>query len=115
MAIWRRGFISVFGLVAAEAATRTTIKPVPTGTHAIIDRYLAEQQGGATLNLGLHTFLARGQDNLVNKGHIPGMPYGLSICSQRSYTHKFKPSERCSHYQTLHLNRNPDIKALSFF
>ncbi|KAH3780388.1 hypothetical protein DPMN_158202 [Dreissena polymorpha] len=25
MAIWRRGFISVFGLVAAEAATRTTI------------------------------------------------------------------------------------------
>ncbi|KAH3894484.1 hypothetical protein DPMN_018641 [Dreissena polymorpha] len=44
MAIWRRGFISVFGLVAAEAATRTTIKPVPTGTHAIIDRYLAEQQ-----------------------------------------------------------------------
>ncbi|KAH3879770.1 hypothetical protein DPMN_003676 [Dreissena polymorpha] len=50
------------------------MQPVPTGIHAIIDRYLAEQQGGATLNLGLHTFLARGQDNLVNKGHIPGMP-----------------------------------------
>ncbi|KAH3737433.1 hypothetical protein DPMN_044026 [Dreissena polymorpha] len=44
MVIWRRGFISVFGLVASETATRTTIKPVPTGTHAIIDRYLAEQQ-----------------------------------------------------------------------
>ncbi|XP_052260549.1 uncharacterized protein LOC127864689 [Dreissena polymorpha] len=41
-----------------------------------------------------------GQDILINK---------------RSYTHKFKPSERCSHYQTLHLNRNPDIKALSLF
>ncbi|KAH3693421.1 hypothetical protein DPMN_021838 [Dreissena polymorpha] len=44
MAIWHRGFISVFGLVAAEAATRTTIKPVPIGIHAIIDRYQAEQQ-----------------------------------------------------------------------
>ncbi|KAH3693037.1 hypothetical protein DPMN_193374 [Dreissena polymorpha] len=31
-------------------------------------------QGGATLNLGLHTFLARGQVYLVNKGHIPWMP-----------------------------------------
>ncbi|KAH3874088.1 hypothetical protein DPMN_037329 [Dreissena polymorpha] len=79
--------------------------PVPTGSHAIIDRYLAEQQadlsypqGGATLNLGLHTFLARGQDYLVNK---------------RPYTHKFKPSERCSPNQTLHLNKNPDSKALS--
>ncbi|KAH3882143.1 hypothetical protein DPMN_006074 [Dreissena polymorpha] len=70
---WRRGFISVFGLVAAEAATRTTIR-----TYAIIDWYLAEQQA------------LWGQDYLVNK---------------RSYTDKFKPSERCSPNQTLHLNR----------
>ncbi|KAH3898563.1 hypothetical protein DPMN_022800 [Dreissena polymorpha] len=27
-------------------------------------------QGGATLNLGLHTFLARGQVYLVNKVHV---------------------------------------------
>ncbi|KAH3878965.1 hypothetical protein DPMN_002866 [Dreissena polymorpha] len=35
--------ISVYGPVAAAAATRT-IKPVPTGSHAVIDRYPAEQQ-----------------------------------------------------------------------
>ncbi|KAH3693060.1 hypothetical protein DPMN_193397 [Dreissena polymorpha] len=43
------------------------------------------------------------------------LPTGYYLVNKRSYTHKFKPSERCSPNQTLHLNRIPDIKALSLF
>ncbi|KAH3896484.1 hypothetical protein DPMN_020661 [Dreissena polymorpha] len=52
--------------------------------------------GEASLILGLQTLLLWGRDYLIHKGHISRMRQGPFICSQRPYTHKFRPRERRS-------------------